>query len=121
MIDYTNIEFPTIEKFSSNPWYTVAGIGIDGVEMLISSPNKARVLKKIPGFVLRAGINRHDNVRVYAWADSGKVLAGTLKYRKLEAIMTNALHLNAEDSYNEAERQTVFEAVTSPRSTMGIF
>lgn len=53
-------------------WYTVAGIGINGCEMLLSKqePITSEIISMM---TMRARFNGHRNISLYSWLDDHKV------------------------------------------------
>lgn len=55
------------------PWYTIAGIGNEGCEILLSTQDKIEAEKQYPLIELRTRFNTHRNIRLYAYLSSEKV------------------------------------------------
>ena len=72
-------------------WYTLAAIGRDGVETLLSSQDEDDVRSKILPMELRARMNSHRYLCLYAWEETFKVTMKQVEAAKYQAnVIKNA-------------------------------
>ncbi len=73
-------------------WYTIAGIGTEGVEMLTSSTEMDKIKTDYTGMKLSARINAHRHIKFYAWIEDYEVTFKRMddtEYK--EHVMKNAV------------------------------
>lgn len=59
---------------NSKGWYNLAGIGDEGVEMLLSTTDSQEAAASVMAMELRARMNSHRRIRVYSWTSDNEVL-----------------------------------------------
>jgi len=67
------------EEEPQGEWYTIMGVGINGVEMLHSGMNFAEASERTEIMSLRARFNSHRAIQVFTWKDEEEVT-----YERLE-------------------------------------
>ena len=58
---------------SEQKWYTIVGVGNEGVEMLHSSTDELEASSKSEMIELRARLNGHRHIKVYSWLNPYQV------------------------------------------------
>ena len=48
-------------------WWTIAGIGTEGAEMLISSTDRRKIEARLFPMQMRARVNAHRDIKLYFW------------------------------------------------------
>jgi hypothetical protein len=76
---------------SEGDWLNIAGIGIEGCEMLVSTQNRAHAMERAGVMELRARMNGHRNISVYSWSSEDEVTLEDLATPKdRECVMLGA-------------------------------
>lgn len=61
------------------PWYNVIEIGLEGIEVLVSSQDKQSIIKKFEILERRVNINNYGNTKIYMWQSGEKTSIKLLK------------------------------------------
>ena len=68
-------------------WFSIMGIGTEGVEMLHSGQDGKEAAERLELMLLRARFNAHRRIQVFTWADCNEVTLEKLDKKRIALVM----------------------------------